>query len=114
MNTSVAFHLSQEIERGFSKFGYPLTFNRDSILHKPTEAIEDGLRHLNAIGAISDEGLAEHIGNYQWGKSSLSQVVSSPDGVEQLNVLLRNLDYWYQHYVERNTEDNGENVEVQE
>lgn len=114
MNTTDLLQLSQKIEQGFSQFGYQLTFSRDSITHNPAEAIEDGLRHLNAIGAISDEELAEHIGNYQWGEQSLSQVTSSPDRMEQLNVLVRNLDYWYQRYVERHTEDNEENAEVQE
>ncbi len=112
MNTVELLQLSQKIEHGFSKFGYPLPFERDLISRNPTAAIESGLLHLSAIGAISDEERSEHIGNYQWGESSLSEVASSPDGLEQLNVLLRNLDDWYQCYVERYAEDNEENVEV--
>lgn len=112
MNTTDLLQLSQKIEQGFSQFGYPLTFSRDSITHNPAEAIEDGLRHLNAIGAISDEELTEHFGNYQWGEQSLSEVVSSPDGKKQLNVLLRNLDFWHHCYVERYAEDHDGNAEV--
>lgn len=114
MDTLAVFQLSQEIEHGFSKFGYSLPFGRDLISSNPTEAIESGLLHLSAIGAISDEERSEHIGNYQWGEQSLYEVASSSDGLEQLNVLMRNLDYWYQRYVERYVEDNEKNAEVQE
>lgn len=90
--------LSQKLEQKFARFGYELPFDRDSIVINPTDAIEQGLERLNAIGAISDNELKEHIGNYSWGDMKLEQVLETQDREEQIAVLLRNLDGWFNRY----------------
>lgn len=104
MDNKEVFQLSQVIEQKFAQFGYQLPFGRDLIASQPAEAIEHGLNRLRGISAISDAELSEHIGNYQWGNLSLSEVVECPDNFEQVKALLLNLDEWYERYVKEQTE----------
>lgn len=100
-----ALQLSLEIERGFERFGYTLSFSRDLIVRKPAEAIEQGLFHLNAIGAISKEECKEHLLNFAWGNLRLEDAMQDTTKKEILEALVRNLKFWYNRYLERISDD---------
>lgn len=103
-----ALHLSQEIEHGFDRFGYTLPFSRALIVRKPAEAIEQGLFHLNAIGAISKEECKEHLLNFAWGNLRLEDAMQDTTKKEVLEALVCNLKFWHNRYLERISDDNKE------
>lgn len=92
-----ALELSMRIETAFRKFGYEFSIARSTIYSKPVESIQDGLRWLQLIGVISKYELDEHLPNYQWDSNyDLPELMNDAFCMEQLDALLRNLDYWKQ------------------
>lgn len=101
-----ALELSMRIETAFRKFGYEFSVARGTISASPAESIQEGFRWLQLIGVISKGELDEHLPNYQWdSKRDLAGLMSDASCVEQLDALLRNLDYWKQRNLRRNSSE---------
>lgn len=96
-----AFHLSQEIERGFTRFPYNYSFGRDLIVSEPASAIELGLMYLEGFSVITKSECQEHLSNFQWGTLRLEDAIQDAIKKELLEALVRNLKFWYERYSEK-------------
>lgn len=86
--------ISHTLEHRFKSFGYEMPFDSDIIRSKPREAIIDGLQKLCHAGIITESEFSAHISNFNWGNKSLREVLEIPGAQENLEALIRNLDYW--------------------
>lgn len=93
--------LSLNIEAAFRKFQYSLSFDRSSIENHPAKSIQEGLVWLESIGAISTEERRNHISNFEWGNAKLCEVMNDSTCMQNIDALLRNIDYWYKRYQEK-------------
>ena len=94
-----ALTLSLALECNFRKFGGSFPYDRGIIYSNPVKSIQEGLRWLQTRGVITQDELNEHLGNYAWDeKKDLDTLMLDSDCNEQLNALLRNLDFWTQRY----------------
>lgn len=92
-----ALTLSLAIENKFRKFGDAFPFDRGAIYSHPAESIMEGLRWLQLKNVISLNELEEHLPNYKWNeKNDLPTLMQDSMCNDQLNALLRNLDFWAQ------------------
>lgn len=102
--TKEAFHLSQEIESGFTRFPCNYPFDRNSIVSDPAGAIESGLTYLECLSAISKEECHEHLSNFNWGTLRLEDAVKDSTKKDFLDALVRNLKFWHDRYSKKTAE----------
>lgn len=99
--TMEAFHLSQEIEHGFTRFPCEFPFGRNLIVSEPANAIELGLTYLECLSAISKVECHEHLSNFNWGTLRLEDAIKDSTKKDFLDALVRNLEYWHNRYSEK-------------
>lgn len=92
--------LCHTLEGKFKSFGYEMPFDSDMIRSKPQEAIIDGLQKLYCAGIIREEEFNAHISNFEWEEKSLQEVLEMPGAMENIEALIRNLNYWKKRYTE--------------
>ena len=94
-----ALTLSLALECNFRKFGNSFPYDRGTIYSHPVKSIREGLRWLQTRGVITQNELNEHLAYYAWNeKSDLATLMQDSRCNEQLNALVRNLDFWTQRY----------------
>ena len=98
--------LSHTLEVKFRSFGYEMPFDSDIIRSKPQEAIIDGLQKLYCAGIITEDEFTAHISNFEWGEKNLQEALKMPGAMENVEALIRNLNYWGKRYTERYLQEN--------